>query len=99
MATGEDILLVRPPMDRLGNHFRIGNRRRIECGAAPRHVEGHPREIDDAAVPAVAAQVVRRSHEDTVNRTWLDAQRTKHALRVVDRVPGDLKTLAPLDTL
>jgi hypothetical protein len=91
--------LIRPPVNRLGNHFRIGDGRRVQCCAAPRHIQRHPREIDDAAVPAITAQIVRRSHEDAVNRTWLDAQRTKHALRVVNRVSGDLETLAAFDPL
>jgi hypothetical protein len=99
MATGEDMLLIRPPVNRLGNYFRVGNSRGVQRRSAPRHIKRHPREIDDATIAAVAAQIVRRAHEDTVNRARLDAKRTKHALRVVDRVPGDLKPFATLDPL
>jgi hypothetical protein len=99
MATGEDMLLVRPSVNRLNDYFRIGDSRGVQRRSAPRHIERHPREIDDATIAAVAAQIVCRAHEDAVNRARLDAKRTKHALRVVDRVPGDLKPFAALDPL
>ena len=99
MATGEDMLLVRPPVNRLGNYFRIGDSRRVQRRSAPRHIERHPREIDDATIAAVAAQIVCRAHEDAVHRARLDAQRTKHALGVVDRVSSNLKAFAALDPL
>ncbi len=84
---------------RVGNHFRIGNCRWVERRSAPGHIERHPRKIDDASIAAVAAQVVRRAHEDAIDRTRLDAQCTEHALRVVDRVAGDLEALAAFDAL
>src|SRR3972149_2123000 len=87
-------LLIRSAVDRLRDHLRVGPRGRIERRPTTSHVERHPREIHDAAVPAVATQVVRRAHEDAVYRTRLDAQRTEHALRIVDRVAGDLEALA-----
>src|SRR3954463_7775044 len=99
MATGEDMLLVRPPVHRLGDYFRIGDRRGVQRRAAPRHVERHPRKIDDASIAAIAAQVVRRAHEYAIDRAGLDTQCTEHALRVVDRVAGDFETLAAFDPL
>src|SRR5256885_12184719 len=96
MATGEDMLLIRPPVNRLGNYFRIGNSRGVQRRSAPRHIKRHPREIDDATIAAVAAQIVCRSHEDAIDRTRLDAQRAKHALGVVDRIASDLEALATL---
>jgi len=86
-------------MNRLGDHFGISDCRGVKRRSAPRHIERHSSEVDDAAVAAVAAQIVRRSHEDAVNRARLDAKRTKHALRVVDRVPSNLESFSAFDPL
>jgi hypothetical protein len=91
--------LIRPSVNRFGDHFRVGNGGGIERRAAPGDVQRHPRKIDNAAVAAVAAQIVRRPHEYAIDGTRLDTQRTKHALRIVDRVAGDFETLAVLDPL
>src|SRR6478609_2884518 len=91
------MLLVRPSVNRIGDYFRIGNRRWIQRRTAPRHIERQPREVHDASIAAVAAQVVRRAHENAIDRAGLDTQRTKHALRVVDRVAGDLETWGALN--
>jgi hypothetical protein len=99
MATGVDSLLIRPPVNGLGDHFRICDGRRVERSSSPSHIERHPREVDDAAVAAVAAQIVRRAHEDAIDRARLDAQRTKHALGVVDREACDLEAFAVFDSL
>jgi len=40
---------------------------------------------------------VRGTHEDAIDRTRLDTQRAKHALAVVDRVAGNLESLAAFD--
>ena len=84
-------LLVRPSMNRLRNNFGIGNGRWIECGPAPRHVERQPRKVDDAPITAVTTQIVRGAHEDAVDWTRLDAQRTKHALGIIDGEAGYLE--------
>ena len=42
---------------------------------------------------------MRPSHKYTIHRARLDAQRTKHALRVIDRVARNLEALAALDPL
>jgi hypothetical protein len=39
---------------------------------------------------------MRRTHENAIHRARLDAQRTKHALRIVDRVARNLKAFATL---
>jgi hypothetical protein len=99
MATGEDILLIRPPVNRFGYHFCVGNGRRVQRRSAPRDIEWQSREIDDATIATVAAQVVCRAHENAVNRARFDAQRAKHALRVIDCVSSDFKTFAAFDSL
>src|SRR3954469_7813194 len=91
------MLLVRAAVDRLGDNFCIGDRRRIERGSPPSHIERQTRKIDNATVPAITAQVVSCTHEDAVDGARLDTQCTKHALRVVDRVASDFKTLAVLN--
>jgi len=40
---------------------------------------------------------VRGTHEDAIDRTRLDTQRAKHALAVVDRIAGNLESLATFD--
>src|SRR5581483_1226602 len=50
--------------------------------------------IDDTAVTAEAALVEGRAHEDTVHRARIDAQRTKHALGVIDLEAVDAEALA-----
>ena len=84
-------------MDGLGDDFGLCDSGWVERSSAPGDIERQTREVDDRSVAAVAAQVVRRSHKDTVNRAWLDAEGTKHALAVVDRVAGDLKAFATFD--
>ena len=42
---------------------------------------------------------MRRPHEDAVHRTGLNAQCTKHALRVVNRKAADLEAFPPLNPL
>src|SRR5688572_27115745 len=84
-------------MYRFDDHLRVSHRGWIYCRAPPGHVQRQPREIDDAAVAAVAAQVVRGPHENAIHRARLNAQRTEHALGVVDRVARNLKALAALD--
>ena len=37
------------------------------------------------------------AHEDAIDWARLDTQSTKHALRVIDGVSGDLKSFAPFD--
>src|SRR5205823_1597428 len=93
------ILLIRPPVHRICYHLRLRHRRGIKRCLAPTNFHREPREIDDASVAAIARQVVRRPHEDAIDRARLDAQRTKHALAVVDRKAGDLEALAVLDPL
>src|SRR3954454_4777563 len=93
------MLLVRSAVNRLGDYFRIRNRRWIDRCSAPSDIERHTRKVDNASIAAIAAQIVRRAHEDAVHRARLDAQCTKHALRIVDRVAGDLEALAVLDAL
>jgi hypothetical protein len=81
-------------VNRFGDYFCVGDRGWVQRRASPGYVERHPRKIDNASVPAVTAQVVRRAHENAIDRARLDAQRTKHALRVINGVTSDLKTLA-----
>lgn len=50
--------------------------------------------IDDAAVSAVAAQIMVGSHENTIDRTGVDTQSTEHAFGVVDDKAVDSKALA-----
>lgn len=86
-------------MYRLGNDLCLGNCRWIERRPAPCHVERQTGKVDNAPVAAVAAQVVRRAHENTIDRTRFDTQSAKHAFAVVDGVAGDLESFAPLDAL
>src|SRR5262249_27903901 len=70
--------------DRL--RLQLGGRdgRRVERRLAPGRLHRQLGVIDDAAVPAVAALVVRRAHEDAIHRARVDAQGTEHALGVID---------------
>lgn len=86
-------------MDRFYDHLRIGNRRGVQGGSAPGNIQWHAREIDDASIAAIAAKIVRGAHEDAIDRAGLDAQCTKHALRVIDRVARNLEALAAFNTL
>jgi hypothetical protein len=81
-------------MNRLGDDLRRCDRRRVQRRAAPRRVNRHPGEIDNRSVATIAAQVVRRAHKNTIDRARLDAQRAKHAFRVIDRKGRDLEALA-----
>src|SRR5205823_526118 len=49
---------------------------------------------DDAAVAAIAADVVGRAHEDAIDRAGIDAQGAEHALGVVDLEAVDAEALA-----
>src|SRR5262249_1657581 len=49
---------------------------------------------DDATIPAVAADVVGRAHEDAVHRAGIDAQGAEHALGVVDLEAVDPEAFA-----
>src|SRR5688572_19483906 len=66
-------LLVRSAMYRLDNRLRLRHRRGIQRRFAPRHFDRQAREIDDASVAAVAAQVVRGPHEDAIHGARLNA--------------------------
>lgn len=81
-------------MNRFGNDFRHRYRSRIERRSPPSNVDGHSGKIDDASITAVAAEVVRGSHEDAIHRAWLDTQSAEHALRVIDRVVRNAETFA-----
>ena len=84
-------------MNRFGNHFGLGHRSWIDRTTSPRNIDGHSREIDNASISAVAAQVMRCAHEDAVHRAGLNTQRTKHAFTIVNREGRDLKALSSLD--
>ena len=86
-------LLIRSTVDRFGDHLRLSDGGRIERRAPPGNIDGQTRKIDDTSVATVTTQVVRCAHEDTVDRTRLNAKRTKHALRVVNRIAGNAETL------
>ena len=86
-------------MHGLGDDLRLSDRRRIERGAAPSDIRRQTGEVDDATIATIATQVVRRAHKDAVDRTRLDAQRAKHALRIVDREVRDLKAFASFHAL
>lgn len=91
------ILLIWPAVDGLRYYFCIRNGRWVERGPTPSYVERQPRKIDNAAIAAIAAHVVRCPHEDTINWAWLNAQRAEHALRVIDGITRDLEALAVLN--
>lgn len=93
------ILLIWPAVDGLRYDFCIRNGRWVERRPAPRHLQRQPREVDDAAIAAIAAHVVRGPHEDTINWAWLNAQRAEHALRVIDGIARDLEAFAVLNAL
>src|SRR5262249_2433292 len=67
---------------------------RVQRRLSPSHFHRQLGEINDAAVAAVAALVVRRAHEDAIDRTGIDAQRTEHALGVIDLETVYSETLA-----
>src|SRR4029079_3024737 len=60
----------------------------------PRKFHGQFREIDDAAVAAIGADVVVRPHEDAIDRARIDGQCAEYAFRVVDFEAVDAKALA-----
>ena len=95
----QQLALIRAAVNGLDNRLRLRHCCRIQRRASPRNIHRQTREIDNTSVAAIATQVVRRAHEDTVDWTWLDTQSTEHALRVVDRVASYLKALAVFDTL
>ena len=86
-------------MHRINNHLRLGYRRGIQRRSPPSYIQWQSRKIDDATIAAVATQIVRRSHENTVYGARLDAQGTEHTFRVVDREFCDPEPLAILDSL
>src|SRR5262245_18733394 len=92
-------LLVRSAVHRLRNHLRFCYGGGVERRFAPRNLNRQPGKIDDAAVPAVAREVMRGAHENAIHRTRLDAQSAEHALGIVDRKAGNLKALAVLYSL
>jgi hypothetical protein len=94
-----ELLLVGTTVDRLGHDFRLSDRRRIQSSFAPRDIERKTREVDDATIAAVAAQIVIGTHEDAVDRAGLDAKGTQQALAVVNRVTSNFETFTALDTL
>ena len=49
--------------DPLGNGLGVSDHRWVERRLAPCHVDRKSREIDDAPVPAEAAQIVVRTHQ------------------------------------
>lgn len=86
-------------MHRLSDHFRLSDRSGIERRPSPGNFHGESREIDDTTVPTVAAEVMGCPHENAIDRARFYAKSTKHTFGIVDRVTGDLETLAPFDTL
>jgi hypothetical protein len=68
--------------------------RGIQRRSAPTDIYRQTREVDNTAIAAVAAQIMSRAHEDAIDRTWLDTQRTEHALRVIDREARDAEPFA-----
>lgn len=80
--------------DRLMQHLRLCDDRWIQSGFTPRYFQRQLRVVHDTSIATVATQVVVRTHEDTIHRTRLHTQCTKHALRVVNRKPVDSKALA-----
>ena len=87
-------LRLRPAMYRFDDHFRLGHCGGIQGRPAPRYFEWKTREVHDTAVAAEAAQVVRRTHENTVRWARLGAHCAKNALRVVDGITSDTEALA-----
>src|SRR5207249_9049176 len=79
--------------DWLKLYLRGRHRDRVQGRLSPCDFQGHFRIIDDAAVAAEAALVVRRSHVDAIDRARIDAQGAKHALGVVDLEAGDFEAL------
>ena len=86
-------------MHRLDDRLRRSHRCRIERRLAPRHIERQAREVHDASVAAVAAQIVRGAHEDAVDGARFHAQSAEHALGIVDRVAGDFEALRSFHAL
>src|SRR5207244_8013296 len=80
--------------DRLDLEFGSGNRHRVERRLSPGGLHGQLGKIDDATVPAKAALIVRRAHEDAIDRARVDAQSAEHALGVVDLEAVHAKALA-----
>src|SRR2546428_76670 len=69
--------------DRLDDQFGGGDGGRVERRLAPGDLQRQLGVIDDAAVAAEAALVVRRTHENAIDRAGIDTQRAEHALGVV----------------
>src|SRR5690606_11188347 len=80
--------------DRLVQNLRFGDCRRVQRRLPPGRLQGELGVVDDAAVAAVATEVVIGAHEDAVHRAGIDTQRAEHALRVVDREGVDAEALA-----
>lgn len=78
--------------------FRLRHGSWVECGSAPGDVDRKSREIDQATVATVAAQVVGSTHENAIHGAGFDTQSTKHAFAVVDGKPGDLESFATFHT-
>src|SRR5262245_46899692 len=53
--------------DGLGDQLRRRDRRRVERGLTPGHLDRQFREVHDAAVAAVATNIVVGAHEDAVD--------------------------------
>ena len=86
-------------MYRLDNDFGIGHGSRVERGPAPSYFDRQAGKIDNATIAVVAAKVVSGTHKNTIDWAGLHTQRTKHALGIINRKAGDLKSLATLDPL
>ena len=85
-------------MNGFGDHFRLRYCRRIQCCSPPGYVQRHPREVDDATVAAIATQIVRGTHENTIHRAGLNAQRAEHTFAVIYGVARNLKPFAAFYT-
>src|SRR5271154_4527481 len=70
--TAQPFLLIGSAVDRFADDLRIGDCRGVERGPSPADLYRQSREIDDASVATVAAQVVRSSHEDAIHRAGID---------------------------
>ena len=86
---------IRTTMNGFHNDFRSSYCGWIDSRTSPPNVYRQPCKVDDCSIPTVTTQIQSWSHENTVNRAWLNAKCTEHAFRIVDRKARHLKAFTP----
>ena len=80
-------------MHRVKHRLGLSDCQRFKRCFSPGNFHRKSGKVDAASVAGVATQIVRRSHENTIDRTGLHAQSAKQAFSVIDDELGQLEAL------